>query len=511
MRFQRLVLAFATLAFLSVMVRGQSPVQPPRIWDDAALAEWATPIAALNVRPAHYSAADYYSAPGDNLRTYPVYPPDSEPSGYWEELNKKKPEPLVDVSKIRTGEDWIAAGERAFSELDSFWTRTSDPSLIAQARNPRNFDGVLKWPDGTVGESRWVVTEQGVMLSRRECANCHRLTVDSAGIPTRRLTARSERPTGVRLEPVGMGEPAVLTRAVPRFFSGDTLPIAMWRMFTVPWAPDERVERLRTINPQELSTQESQRLTQLGAGIGVFPRPNGSPYYAAKAPDLRVLRYGRYIDATGTHRLRGPEDVARYAALITGADRMEFGSHRILTDEQRRVRFRYADEVLYAIGMYVISLEPPKNPNAAAVDTIARGEQVFRREGCVNCHVPPNYTSGKLTLAQGWEPPANHPNRNDVSPVSVGTDPGLALKTRKGTGFYKIPSLRGVWYRPRLLHDGSVASLEEMFDPARLSSEYEPKGWNPPGVTRRAVPGHRFGLSLDSENRSALLTFLRGL
>ena len=362
MRFRRLMLAFATLAFLSVMVRGQSPVQPPRIWDDAALAEWATPIAALNVRPAHYSAAEYYSVPGDNLRTYPVYPPDSEPSGYWEELNKKKPEPLVDVSKIRTTEDWMAAGERAFSELDSFWTRTNDPSLIAQARNPRNFDGVLKWPDGTVGESRWVVTEQGVMLSRRECGNCHRLTVDSAGIPTSRLTARAERPAGVRLEPVGMGEPVVLTRAVPRFFSGDTLPVAMWRMFTVPWAPDERVERLKTINPQELSTQEMQRLTQLGAGIGVFPRPNGSRYYAAKAPDLRVLRYGRYIDATGTHRLRGPEDVARYAALITGADRMDFGSHRILTDEQRRVRFRYADEVLYAIGMYVMSLEPPKNP-----------------------------------------------------------------------------------------------------------------------------------------------------
>jgi hypothetical protein len=35
---------------------------------------------------------------------------------YWEELNKKKPEPLVDVSKIRSTEDWTAAGERAFRE-----------------------------------------------------------------------------------------------------------------------------------------------------------------------------------------------------------------------------------------------------------------------------------------------------------------------------------------------------------------------------------------------------------
>jgi mono/diheme cytochrome c family protein len=89
---------------------------------------------------------------------------------------------------------------------------------------------------------------------------------------------------------------------------------------------------------------------------------------------------------------------------------MDFGPHRILTDAQRRVRFRYADEVLYAIGMYLMSLEPPKNPNPAAADVLARGEQVFRREGCVNCHVPPNYTSRKLTPAQGWEPPANHPS-----------------------------------------------------------------------------------------------------
>ena len=128
----------------------------------------------------------------------------------------------------------------------------------------------------------------------------------------------------------------------------------------------------------------------LGTGDGVFPRPNGSPYYAAKIPDLRLLRYSRYIDATGTHRLRGPEDIARYAALITGADRMDFGSHRLLTDEQRRVRFRYADEVLYAIGMYLMSLEPPKNPNPPPPELVARGQEVFRREDCVTCHPAPN-------------------------------------------------------------------------------------------------------------------------
>jgi hypothetical protein len=224
-----------------------------------------------------------------------------------------------------------------------------------------------------------------------------------------------------------------------------------------------------------------------------------------------VLRYNRYIDATGTHRIRGPEDIARYASLITAADPLDFGQHRILTDAQRRVPFRYADEVLYAIGVYLMSLEPLKNPNPASKDVLARGEQIFRREGCAGCHVPPAYTNGKLTLAKGYDPPADHPNREDIVRVSVGTDPGLALKTRKGTGFYKVPSLRGVWYRPLLLHDGSVASLEEMFDSGRLSSDHVPGGWKGPGVTKRPVPGHPFGLELKPEEKDALLAFLRSL
>jgi hypothetical protein len=53
MESRRFVCAFAVLAFLSAMLLAQAPAQAPRIWDDAALADWATPIAALNVRPAH--------------------------------------------------------------------------------------------------------------------------------------------------------------------------------------------------------------------------------------------------------------------------------------------------------------------------------------------------------------------------------------------------------------------------------------------------------------------------
>jgi hypothetical protein len=105
-------------------------------------------------------------------------------------------------------------------------------TLIAQARNPRNFEGVLKRPDGSVGEARWVVTSQGVMLSRRECGNCHRLTVGVDGNPeVAGGPPIGPRPAGVvRLEVAGLGEPATLARSIPRVFVGDAVPKAMWRL-----------------------------------------------------------------------------------------------------------------------------------------------------------------------------------------------------------------------------------------------------------------------------------------
>jgi hypothetical protein len=473
----------------------------PRVWDDAELAEWATPIESLGVRPSHYSSTEYYAAREDNYQTYPVYHPDSEPPGYWEDLQKRAPAPLVDVRSIRSPSDWAAAGERVFRELDAVLERTSDPAMMAIARDPASFEGALKLPDGTAFGPRWVVTPDGVQLGFLACGGCH-FSIEPDHSIVYAGPGSSVPPGMPRVNPRGIGGAAATLRGIRALFADDDLGTALWRQYTVPWAPDDRVEQLRGMTQPQI--------LRLFANSGVA-RIHGSPYYGAKIPDLRLLRFYRYIDATGTHRLRGPEDIARYAALITGADVMEFGTYRILSDAQRRLRFRYADEVLYAIGVHLLSLEPPKNPSPAPRESIDRGEQVFTREGCIECHVPPAYTSGQLTLARGWKPAATHPNIADVNPRSLGTDPGLAMSTRKGTGFYKIPSLRGVWYRPRLLHDGSFTSLEEMFDPARLKPEYVPKGWNPPGVAQRPVHGHLFGLHLNPEEKAALLAFLRSL
>jgi hypothetical protein len=42
-----------------------------------------------------------------------------------------------------------------------------------------------------------------------------------------------------------------------------------------------------------------------------------------------------------------------------------------------------------------------------------------------------------------------------------------------------------------------------------LNAGYRSRGWNPPGTTTRTVTGHSFGLTLERDDKAALLAFLR--
>jgi hypothetical protein len=155
-------------------------------------------------------------------------------------------------------------------------------------------------------------------------------------------------------------------------------------------------------------------------------------------------------------------------------------------------------------------MTPPANPNP--LDARARrGQEVFNRSGCARCHTPPLYTANRLVPADGFTPPADHLERYDVLNARVGTDPALTMTTRRGTGYYKIPSLKGVWYRGPFEHNGSVATLEDWFNPARLKDDYVPTGFIGFGVKARAVKGHPFGLNLSVDDRASLIAFLKTL
>jgi hypothetical protein len=352
-------------------------------------------------------------------------------------------------------------------------------------------------PDGTIFALRWVVTDKGLQISYLECASCHtRFMPDGSHL--------AGAPENGAIEDTGGIGAEMFNRELLEYFKGDSLSIATYKTFAVPWLKSDIHERIKSMSAEELGTLAGTTVR------GAFARINGSPYYITKIPDLIGIKDRKYIDHTATHRHRGPLDLMRYAALIQGVDCLDFGTHHLFTDQQRHILFRYDDALLYALTQYIYSLQPPPNPHKWDARA-ERGKEVFEHEGCPGCHTPPLYTNNKLTLAKGFTPPLDHPFRADILPVSVGTDSGLALKTRKGTGLYKIPSLRGVWYPGLYLHDGSVASLEEMFDPSRLSRDHIPGGWKGPGVEKRVIPGHLFGLNLAAEDKRGLIAFLRTL
>lgn len=474
----------------------QSQIVAPRVWNDRDLAEWATPLATLKVRPGHLTEKEYYAVPSAEwVRSYPVYFPGREPEGYWQMLKSKKPEPIVSPG-ARSEADWVAAGRRAFEEMDVPGFRTTDPKFIAKIRSAEEYSklGGHAQKDGTVYGWRWVPTSKGLELSISECSGCHtRIMPDGS-----RLYGAQGNDAGDDL----FFE--VLQPANEVFLPGDSEALATWRQWGVPWIPNDVHERIKTMSSAEIKALNKSNPP------GTVARFNGSPWHPTPIIDLIGIRERKYLDYNATHRLRGPEDVARYAILVACCDSADFGPHHLLNEKQRIPPYRMTDELAFALAKYIWSLQPPANPNTHD-PRAAAGKKVFEREGCAGCHPAPLYSNNKLTLAKGWTPPKDHPYRPDILLFSVGTEPAAALQTRKATGLYKVPTLKGLWYRDLISHDGSAASLEEWFNPARLQDNYVPKGFKGYQVDHRAVPGHEYGLKLEPEDKTALIAFLKTL
>ncbi|MBS2031282.1 MAG: cytochrome c [Deltaproteobacteria bacterium] len=144
-------------------------------------------------------------------------------------------------------------------------------------------------------------------------------------------------------------------------------------------------------------------------------------------------------------------------------------------------------EISLALAAYLESLALNLPDESVAAAASPQGAQVFA-QACARCHQEPGLTGPPVSLAD------------------VGTDPTIGLSLVRGTGTYRVPSLRGVGTRGALLHDGSVPSLAVMFDPARVNAGY-PNGLH--GVS--AIPGHTFGLDLNDSDRTALIAYLSKL
>ncbi|MDO7885669.1 hypothetical protein [Hymenobacter cheonanensis] len=477
----------------------------PRTWDSTALAAAELPLATAKASPRHVPAAYYYQLPERiAYKNYPVYAPGREPKGYLEWLKKQEPQVVFDPQTLHTEADWIKAGELLFElpiDVDGAvitLDNVRDPAFYAATKMPVTKDGIMPY-------ARYVVASTGkVLLGNLSCAMCH-TRVEKNGLVLKgaqgNFPGDAATAWNIRHDP-NFPEPAV------QYVTGT--------LFDAPFVPGDPNSRLSR-QPKEQIAQAFDALPP-----GTNGRQGTSILFPPSVPDLIGVKDRLYLDHGGLARHRGIGDMMRYIAINQALDFMASydgyipaGTKHQTLPPAGKATFsgtfdRYSEAQLYALARYVYSLRPPTNPNRPTALS-QRGSQIFIKQGCVSCHTPPLYTNNMLTPADGFEVPDEHRQKYDIFEISIGTDPSYTLKTRRGTGYYKVPSLRGVWYRGPFLHDGSLASLDDMLDPRRLRDDYVPTGFRGAGVATRAVRGHEFGLELAPPDRAALLAFLKTL
>ncbi len=193
----------------------------------------------------------------------------------------------------------------------------------------------------------------------------------------------------------------------------------------------------------------------------------------ARIPDLRPVRWLTYLQQDAT--VAKPD----LTSLAIRVETLAITSSGLVVRPPRVVAL--------ALAAYVSSLARSL-PDASLAEAVSpQGARVFDAT-CAPCHTPPAFTGPPVPLGV------------------VGTDPPHRLSARPGTGFHRVPSLRGVGTRGPLLHDGTVPSVAAMLDPSRPTPEFIGRLHG-----AGAVPGHPFGLSLPDTDRAALVAFLQAL
>jgi mono/diheme cytochrome c family protein len=192
-------------------------------------------------------------------------------------------------------------------------------------------------------------------------------------------------------------------------------------------------------------------------GPGRLDVTNDDSDNPAAIPDLRPIRYQTHLQRAATVK----------NGLIALAIRTETLIITSLGETVRPPR-----KLSFALALFLWRL-----PNASLRPTDDHSEVGQRsfEQRCASCHRPPNYSGPPVALEL------------------IGTDPLVGASSERGTGGYRVPSLRNVGDRSPLFASGSVRDLDELLDP------------------QRAAAGHPFGFDLESGQRADLLRFLETL
>ena len=164
--------------------------------------------------------------------------------------------------------------------------------------------------------------------------------------------------------------------------------------------------------------------------------PPATPASPSEWRDLRPIRWASHLHYDAT---------LRQQSVIALAIRIE---SLIITSKDQALRPPRI--VALAMAVFLWSLGDTLSPLPPSTSVGASCSP----EHCSECHAGPDLGGGPVSLAM------------------VGTDPILGRSPERGTGSYRIPSLRGAGSRTTLLHDGTVASLAALLNPHRLEVTY---------------------------------------
>lgn len=178
-------------------------------------------------------------------------------------------------------------------------------------------------------------------------------------------------------------------------------------------------------------------------------------YNPTAIPDLRPISFQTYLHRAATLH----NDLTALAVRI-----------ETLMITSRRQRMRPPRKLAFALAWYLWSL----SESLSEPDWEHPGAPLFQAN-CAGCHQGDRLVGDRVALE------------------AIGTPSAVGESPNRGTGFYRVPSLRGVGDREPLFASGTVPNLETLLNPDR------------------EVAGHQFGLHLNDSDRALLISFLRTL
>jgi len=507
-----IAIALSTVILLGFRLKSTS-FDIPKTWDMTEIMKFMLPTVDSTVTVRPISEEYYYKLPERKIfKSYPIRLTDDMEANrkYIDSLKLLDP---IDIfqNEPKTEQDLIRLGEEVFNApLTTF--DYSEDFLSGLKESIKNAEVPIA--NKTFPFYSYVIDEKSkIKVGVFACAMCHtRVMPDGATIKGAQGNFPLDRIDGFEAE--------IALKSLPKeklkeFDEG--MRAGRNALHKAPWSSHSSQTELDTINAARIIAY----LKSIPPGVII--RHGSNFNQPTNIPDLIGIKDRKYLDYTGLMMHRNVGDLMRYSAFNQLLDMLNSYNGFIPAAEDFKTlpevgkapflgcTDRYSELQLYALGKYLYSLKPPKNPNSFPQELIKKGEIIFKREGCVTCHTPPLYTNNKLTPVDGFTPPASHYKSYDIFDISVETDPDLTLYTRRGTGYYKVPSLLGLWYRSPFGHSGHIATLEDWLDKRRLDDDYVPTGFKPAFTKTMAVKGHEFGLDITKEEKTALIAFLKTL